>query len=87
MFIVNANTIILDPREPQAIIHEIGHYVYENGLAFNNGNKRLFKSMFQAIVNKHRNQYTHKIKIYEKYEDYDIDSEIFAFWFEDIINF
>jgi len=80
MFIVNANTLVIDPRSPKKVIHEIGHYIYENGLAFNLNGKRIYKNQFKSIIKK--NQGIEKIDL-SKYEDYDKDSEIFAYWFED----
>lgn len=79
MFIVNGNTLIIDPRRPEKIIHEIGHYIYENRLAFNLNGKRIYKNRFEQIVNK--NQSIIKEKKH-KFEDYEKDSEIFAYWFE-----
>lgn len=71
MYIVNANTIIIDPRTPESIYHEIGHYVYENNLSFTFKNKRIYRYMFKKIIerNKKRNI---------------PNSEIFAIWFEEM---
>ena len=85
MFIKNANTIILDPRKLNHIVHELGHYLYENGLAFTLNRKRIYKHNFKKIIKDNKNKFD--LKRYEKYEDYDLDSEVFAFWFENNINF
>ena len=79
MFIVNANTLVIDPRNPEKVLHEIGHYIYENGLAFNLDGKRIYKNRFDSIIKK--NQHIAKIDI-SNYEDYEKNSEIFAYWFE-----
>lgn len=93
MFFKNVNTIIIDPRQPQTIIHEVGHYIYENGLSFNlfdinqenglNILKRIRKNDFQNIIRKNKSKYQEFININYKYEDYDVNSEIFALWFEE----
>jgi len=87
MFIKNANTIILDPRELKNFIHELGHYIYENNLAFNFNNKRIYKNSFNKIIKDIDNNNDIILNKYSKYEDYELDSEIFAFWFEKIFKF
>lgn len=81
MFIVNGNTLVIDPRRPEKVIHELGHYIYENGLAFNLNNKRIYKHKFENIINKNQSILIGKGEI-SKYEDYSRKSEIFAYWFE-----
>jgi len=80
MFIKKANTIIVDPRVTNAFKHELGHYLYENGIAFNIDDRRIYKHRFKALCKKTDidDSYIHSI------EDYDIDSEKFAHWFEKI---
>lgn len=77
MFFVNANTIILDPRDIKAFKHELGHFIYENNISFlYNKTKVIPKDInldsFKFINNKH------------KVEDYNLSSENFAYWFEGI---
>ena len=79
MFIVNANTLVIDPRSPEKVIHEIGHYVYENRLGFNWNGRRVYKNRFEGLIKKNRG--IEKIDI-SKYEDYSQKSEVFAYWFE-----
>tara|TARA_Y100000588_G_scaffold267259_1_gene282304 strand:- start:3548 stop:4513 length:966 start_codon:yes stop_codon:yes gene_type:complete len=86
MFIVNSNTIIIDPRNPEVFIHELGHYIYENKLAFTYNDKRYYPSQFKNYVNKYKKQ--HKITIKrEELEKYSDDSEVFALWFEKEIKY
>lgn len=83
MFIVDTNTIIVDPRYPKSFIHELGHYIYENKLAFTFNDKRYYPSLFKLEINRFRKKNEFEIKRFdlEKYSD---DSEIFALWFENI---
>jgi hypothetical protein len=80
MFIKKANTIVVDPRATNAFKHELGHYLYENGIAFNIDEKRIYKHRFKALCKKTDidDSYIHSI------EDYNMDSEKFAHWFEKI---
>ena len=83
MFVSKANTIILDPRSINTIYHEIGHWIYENKLPFSIKGKRIFKKNFNKIINNFKDNVS--LKNYQKYENYDLKSEIFAVWFENLI--
>lgn len=85
MFITNTNTIILDPRHPDAIIHEIGHFIYENKLSFTLDGSRVFYSRFKKIIKSHRQ--ANKVDFSKKglIEEYSDDSEVFAYWFEGMV--
>jgi hypothetical protein len=80
MFIKKANTIVVDPRATHTFKHELGHYIYENGIPFNLNSKRIYKHRFQKLSQSTTidESYIHTI------EDYKVDSEKFAHWFENI---
>jgi hypothetical protein len=78
MFIKKHNILIIDPRKTKAFYHELGHFIYENGLSFNLNGKRVYKSNFESISKKENIDNL----IQSKLEDYDIKSEKFAYWFE-----
>ena len=86
MFVVNANTMIVDPRYPEVFVHELGHYIYEHKLAFTFNEKRYYPSLFHTEINKFRKNNDFEIKR-ESIEDYSDDSEVFALWFENLINY
>lgn len=85
MYIVNANTIIIDPRFPEAIYHEIGHYIYENKLSFTFKDKRIYANTFISKIKtfKRKNKYL-KLHTKNELEKYSDDSEWFAYWFEEL---
>lgn len=84
LFIVNTNTIVVDPRYPEAFFHELGHYIYENKLAFNWNDKRHYPSLFKHEINRFKKNNIIELKKHNL-EDYSDSSEIFALWFESII--
>ena len=67
MYIVNDKTIIVDPRKPNAFIHELGHYIFEEKI-----NTKLPK------LQTNNNTFYNK----SKFENYSIESENFAYEFE-----
>lgn len=81
LFIVSANTIILDPRESGSFKHELGHYVYENQIPINIAGKILMPNSFSNVVDKNKAQYAGLLEQH-RIEDYKEDSEIFAYSFE-----
>jgi hypothetical protein len=85
MFVVNANTMIVDPRFPEVFVHELGHYIYENKIAFTFDGKRHYPSLFYAEINRFKKDNKFEIKR-ESVEDYSDDSEIFALLFEKLIS-
>lgn len=86
MYIKNANTIIIDPRSPEAFYHELGHYIYENKLAFTQKDKRYYPCHFENLAEKFRKDHFDKINIKRsELEDYSDNSEIFAIWFDSFI--
>jgi len=85
MFIVRENTILLDSRNINSIYHELGHWIYENNISFTFNNQIIDNSKFESIVE--RNNLNINLDKYEKYEDYDFNSEVFAFWFEGLFNY
>lgn len=72
MYIVNEKTIIVDPRKPKAFIHELGHYIFEEKI-------NITLPEIERI-NIEVNGYQKS-----KFEDYSIESEIFAYSFEKVI--
>lgn len=78
MFIKKHNILIVDPRKTNAFYHELGHFIYENGLSFSLNGKRVYKSNFESISKKENIDNLMQSKL----EDYDIKSEKFAYWFE-----
>lgn len=84
LFIKAANTIILDPRDTTSFQHELGHFIYENGLNYISQNETITKNNFDEIVKLNYNLY---IEVIEKHkiEDYKESSEIFSLYFENII--
>jgi len=85
MFIVNANTIILDPRYPETIVHELGHYIYEHKLSFTHSKKRFYASTFDKIIKSHYKKSNIDFNKKNELEDYSDESEVFAYWFESIV--
>lgn len=86
MYIKNANTIIIDPRSPEAFYHELGHYIYENKLAFTKNEKRYYPCHFKNLAEKFRKDHFDKINIKRsELEDHSDSSEIFAIWFDSIL--
>ncbi len=85
MFFKNANTIIIDPRSVYSFKHELGHFIYENGINFTYNGKRINKESMNKIIQKCKkeNKIPNKEEIH-KLEDYEFDSEIFAYWFENL---
>lgn len=81
LFIVAANTIILDPRESSSFKHELGHYVFENKISINVSGKSLYPKDFSKIVDKNKAQYAGLLEQH-RIEDYKEDSEVFAYSFE-----
>lgn len=81
LFIVSANTIILDPRESGSFKHELGHYVYENQIPINIAGKILMPNSFSNVVDENKAQYAGLLEQH-RIEDYKEDSEIFAYSFE-----
>lgn len=87
MYIKSANTIIIDPRHPDALHHELGHYIYENNLAFTYNNKRYYPCFFNNILIKFKKTNYNKILIKQNsVEDNSNKSEIFAIWFDSLLN-
>lgn len=84
MFFKNNNTIIVDPRNINAFKHELGHYIFENNIPMTLNNKRLYKQDYINIIKKIKkeNKNTNLINNIHSLEDYEIESEIFAYWFE-----
>lgn len=70
MYIVNEKTIIVDPRKPKAFIHELGHYIFEENIKIN-------INFTNIDIKKNNIQKS-------KFEDYSIESELFACTFEQL---
>jgi hypothetical protein len=83
LFIVSANTIILDPRATDSFKHELGHYVFENKIPVEVGGNILKFNDFKFIVENNRNAYSSLLNKH-KIEDYKENSEIFAYAFESL---
>lgn len=81
LFIVSANTIILDPRETDSFKHELGHYVFENKIPVEICGNVLNFNDFKFIVENNRGTYSSLLNKH-KIEDYKENSEIFAYAFE-----
>lgn len=84
IFIVSGNTIIIDPRHPEAVIHELGHYIYENKLSFTHNGKRYYYSSFQGLIRKFISGNKTKVARHEL-EKYSDESEYFSYWFENLL--
>lgn len=84
LFIVSANTIILDPRETDSFKHELGHYIYENKVSVEIHGTLLKYNDYQTIVNENFAKYSGLLKKH-KIEDYKECSEIFAYSFEELM--
>lgn len=83
LFIVSANTIILDPRETDSFKHELGHYVFENKIPVEICGNVLNFNDFRFIVENNRGTYSSLLNKH-KIEDYKENSEIFAYAFESL---
>jgi len=83
LYIVNDKTIILDPRNIEQFKHELGHFIYENKINFQLSNKLINEEERNSIIIEHQNVYS--LSNYKNYETYNLDSEIFAYWFENNI--
>lgn len=75
MYFVNANTIILDSRNITGFKHELGHFLYENNIPFLY-NKEYINPLDVNLETMKFLDCKHKI------EDYNLNSERFAYWFE-----
>lgn len=85
MYITNANTIVIDPRHPEAFYHELGHYIYENKLAFSLNNKRYYPCHFDKMIKQFKKQKKENIKIKRnKLEEYTDYSEYFSILFDNL---
>jgi hypothetical protein len=83
MYITNANTIVIDPRHPEAFYHELGHYIYENKLAFTLNDKRHYPCHFDKMIKKFKKKQIKPIQIKRnKMEEYSDSSEIFSILFD-----
>lgn len=78
---INKNLIIIDPRKPEIFFHEFGHFIYENKLNFILNNEFIKHKNIKTIIKNYECDLTQ----YKKLENYDLDSEKFAFWFEEQI--
>lgn len=78
---INKDLIIVDPRNPDVFFHEFGHFIYENKINFSIKEKRYLSKNFEKIINK----FECDLNQYSKLENYDLNSEKFAVWFEDKI--
>lgn len=83
LFIVAANTIVLDPRETDSFKHELGHYIYENKVPVEIHGRLIKDNDFQKIINENCFKYSGLLKKH-KIEDYKENSEIFAYSFENL---
>lgn len=81
LFIVAANTIILDPRETESFKHELGHYIFENKVPVEISGRLLKPNDFNTVVNENREKYMGLLQKH-RIEDYKENSEIFAYSFE-----
>jgi hypothetical protein len=80
-YIKKAKTIIVDPRHTDTLYHELGHYIFEEGIPFKlNGSKR-YKKTFSKIVEENIDSFEEYFSIH-KIESHKHDSETFALWFE-----
>ncbi len=79
MFIYK-NLIIIDPRNPFVFFHELGHFIYENKIEFKLKNKNYLYNDMLIIAKENENKF--KLNSYKKLENYNLNSEIFANWFE-----
>ena len=81
LFIVAANTIILDPRETDSFKHELGHYIFENKVPVEISGQLLTPNDFNTVINENREKYMGLLQKH-RIEDYKENSEIFAYSFE-----
>ena len=81
LFIVAANTIILDPRETESFKHELGHYIFENKVPVEISGRLLKPNDFNMVVNENREKYMGLLQKH-RIEGYKENSEIFAYSFE-----
>jgi hypothetical protein len=77
---ISKNLIIIDPRNPYVFFHELGHFIFENNLDFNLNYKYYLSKNHIKIVEKNKSSFN--LDSYKKLENYDLNSEIFANWFE-----
>ena len=84
LFIVNSNTIILDPRYPEVIYHELGHFIYETKLSFTFDDRRYYYSNFNQFIAKFKKNNNVNLDNKHEMEKYSNNSEIFAYWFESL---
>lgn len=84
LYIKNAKCLIVDPVHSLTIFHELGHFIYENNVDFYLEEQKISSKFFKNIIKNEIKNYTLKFKNH-KIEDLDVDSETFAYWFEDQI--
>lgn len=77
---ISKNLIIIDPRNPYVFFHELGHFIYENKLDFYLNSKKYLPKSFNKIILENKSLVN--LDSYKKLENYDLNSEIFANWFE-----
>lgn len=84
MYLKNAECLIVDPRYSETLFHELGHFIHETNTIFFINNKKITKASRKKIIKDNEYKYQNQLKNH-KVEELDSDSEIFAYWFEDMI--
>lgn len=84
MYLKNAECLIVDPRYSDTLFHELGHFIHETNTIFYIDNKKITKASRKKIIKDNEYKYQNQLKNH-KIEELDSNSEIFAYWFEDMI--
>lgn len=84
LYIKNAKTLIVDPRNTTTIFHELGHFIYENNYPININGLEINSKNIKEIIKNNEKKYETKI-INHKIEEVNKNSEIFAYYFEEEI--
>lgn len=89
MYIKPSKTIVLDVKHINLFQHELGHFLFEEGISFRYKNEVYNKKKMEEVVKYQKiidSKLESKLKNLIKGEEgYKIDSEIFSNWFENLI--
>lgn len=84
LYIKNAKTLVVDPRTISSLFHELGHFIYENKCTIELNDHKVEADDLDKIVDQNMKRYETKIKNH-KIEEVNVSSEVFAYYFEDVV--
>lgn len=84
LYLKNAKTLVIDPRYSTTLFHEFGHFLHETNTPFYLKNKKITKRERNKIIKEHKFSFKNRLNNH-KSEELDEESEIFAYWFEELV--